>query len=31
MTRDVLIRISGLRTMDGDQEDVEMITTGEYY
>ena len=30
MTRDVLIRISGLRTMDRDQEDVEVITPGDY-
>lgn len=31
MTKEVLIRISGLRIMDGDQEDVEVITKGEYY
>lgn len=31
MTKEVLIRISGLRVMDGDQEDVEVITKGEYY
>ena len=31
MTRDVLIRISGLQAMDGDHDDVEMITTGDYF
>ena len=31
MTKEVLIRISGLRVMDGDEEDVEVITKGEYY
>lgn len=31
MTRDVLIRISGARDSGSDQEDVEMITTGDYF
>lgn len=33
MTKEVLIRISGLQMMgeDGDKDDVEMITTGDYY
>ena len=31
MTRDVLIRISGLQAMDGDHDDVEVITTGDYF
>lgn len=31
MTRDVLIRISGLQLMDGDSDDVEVITTGDYF
>lgn len=31
MTRDVLIRISGARVSGSDQEDVEMITTGDYF
>lgn len=31
MTRDVLIRISGLQIMDGEDNDVEMITTGDYF
>ncbi len=31
MTKDVLITISGVQMMDGEQGDVEMITTGDYY
>lgn len=31
MTRDVLIRISGLQQMDEDASDVEVITAGEYF
>lgn len=31
MTRDVLIRVSGLQAMDNDRDDVEMITTGDYF
>ena len=31
MTRDVLIRISGLQALDGESHDVEMITTGDYF
>ena len=31
MTRDVLIRISGLQQMDDDASDVEVITAGEYF
>ncbi|MDD3251241.1 MAG: DUF1934 domain-containing protein [Lachnospiraceae bacterium] len=31
MTRDVLIRISGLQMMDGEHDDVEVITTGDYF
>lgn len=31
MTRDVLIKISGLQTMDGEHDDVEVITTGDYF
>lgn len=31
MTRDVLIKISGFQNLDGDQENVEMITTGDYF
>lgn len=31
MTRDVLIRITGLQIMDGQDEDVEMITVGDYF
>lgn len=31
MTRDVLITISGFQTMDGDQDDIEVITTGDYF
>lgn len=31
MTRDVLVRISGLQAMDGDTNDVEIITTGDYF
>lgn len=31
MTKDVLITISGVQMTDGDNSDVEMITTGSYY
>ncbi len=31
MTKDVLIRISGLQQMEDDSDDVEVITTGEYF
>ena len=31
MTRDVLVRISGLQAVDGDTNDVEIITTGDYF
>ncbi len=31
MTRDVLISISGAQFSDGEKEDVEMITTGDYF
>lgn len=31
MTRDVLIKISGLQTMDGENDNVEVITTGDYF
>lgn len=31
MTKEVLIRISGLHLMESDQDQVEMILTGEYY
>lgn len=31
MTKEVLIRISGLHLMENDQDQVEMILTGEYY
>lgn len=31
MTKEVLIRISGLQMMDGDSDDVEVITAGDYY
>lgn len=31
MTKDVLITISGVQLADGDNSDVEMITTGDYY
>ena len=31
MTRDVLISIRGAQISDGDQEDVEMVTTGDYF
>lgn len=31
MTKDVLITISGIQMADGDNSDVEMITTGSYY
>lgn len=31
MTRDVLISISGAQMSDGEQEDIEMITTGDYF
>lgn len=31
MTRDVLIKISGLQAMDGENDSVEVITTGDYF
>ncbi len=31
MTRDVLIRVSGVQMMDGDEDNVEIITTGDYF
>jgi uncharacterized beta-barrel protein YwiB (DUF1934 family) len=31
MTKDVLIKISGLQSMDGDSDNIEVITTGEYF
>lgn len=31
MTRDVLITISGVQIADGDNNDVEIITTGDYF
>ena len=31
MTRDVLIRISGLQTLNGESSDVEVITSGDYF
>ena len=31
MTRDILVRISGLQALDGESHDVEMITTGDYF
>lgn len=31
MTRDVLIKISGLQMMDGENDNVEVITTGDYF
>lgn len=31
MTKDVLIRISGLQRMDDQSDDVEVITTGDYF
>lgn len=31
MTRDVLIKISGLQMMDEDSDNVEVITTGDYF
>lgn len=31
MTRDVLIKISGLQRMDHDDDNVEVITTGDYF
>lgn len=31
MTKDVLISISGIQIADGDNSDVEMITTGDYF
>lgn len=31
MTRDVLIKISGLQMMDQDSDNVEVITTGDYF
>lgn len=31
MTKDVLISISGMQMSGGEQDDIEMITTGDYY
>ena len=31
MTKDVLITISGVQMLDDDDEDVEMVTRGDYY
>lgn len=31
MTRDVLIRLSGLQAMEGDEGSVEVITSGDYF
>jgi len=31
MTKDVLITISGMQMADGENSDIEMITTGDYY
>ena len=31
MTKDVLISISGVHTMDGEKNDVAVITPGNYY
>lgn len=31
MTKDVLISISGMQMSDGEHDDIEMITTGDYY
>ena len=31
MTRDVLVRISGLQLIDGEHDDVEVITSGDYF
>jgi len=31
VTRDVLIRVSGVQMMDGDEDNVEIITTGDYF
>ena len=31
MTKDVLIKISGLQAMDGESDDVEIITAGDYF
>lgn len=31
MTKEVLVRISGLQIMDGERDDIEVITTGDYY
>ena len=31
MTRDVLITISGIQLADGDSNEVEMITAGDYF
>ena len=31
MTRDVLIRLSGLQAMEGDEGTVEVITSGDYF
>ena len=31
MTKDVLISISGVQLLEGDTNDVELITAGDYY
>ncbi len=31
MTKDVIVRISGLQSIDGEQDAVEIITAGDYY
>lgn len=31
MTKDVLIRISGIQMAEGDRDDIEMITIGDYF
>ncbi len=31
MTRDVIVKISGLQAMNGDQDSLEVITAGDYY
>jgi len=31
MTRDVLVRISGIQILEGQQDHIEMITTGDYF
>lgn len=31
MTKDVIIKISGMQYMEEQEEDIELITTGEYY